>query len=177
MKLKSFNYFISLLFIFFFTHLLSEEEKKIDIWKNKKEIVIDSSKQEDKGIKKKSNLQTTQTIKALEKIQIQEGSPIQLEEQQVYGIYEPANYDFNLNMWSTTKAEDLRSSLKRLNKIELSKSSNEILEVILFSFSYPPLGMTTKEFVDLKINWLIQNDRINLIESFLKQTEQFEIKT
>ena len=43
MKLKSFNYFISLLFIFFFTHLLSEEEKKIDIWKDKKEIVIDSS--------------------------------------------------------------------------------------------------------------------------------------
>jgi len=177
MKLKSFNYFISLLFIFFFTHLLSEEEKKIDIWKDKKEIVIDSSKQEDKIIKKKSNLQTTQTIQALEKIQIQEGSPIQLEEQQVYGIYEPANYDFNLNMWSTTKAEDLRSSLKRLNKIELSKSSNEILEVILFSFSYPPQGMTTKEFVDLKINWLIQNDRINLIESFLKQNEQFDSKT
>ena len=49
-------------------------------------------------------------------------------------------------MWSSTKAEDLRSSLKRLNKIELSKSSMEILENILFSFSYPPKGMTEKEF-------------------------------
>ena len=71
-------------------------------------------------------------------------------------------------MWSNTSAEDLRSSLKRLNKIELSKSSTEILEIILLSFSYPPKGMTEKEFVDLKINWLIQNDR-NEIESFLKK--------
>ena len=80
-------------------------------------------------------------------------------------------------MWSSTKAEDLRSSLKRLDKIELSKSSNEILESILFSFSYPPQDMTEKEFVDLKINWLIQNDKIDLIENFLKQNEQFESKS
>jgi hypothetical protein len=80
-------------------------------------------------------------------------------------------------MWSTTKAEDLRSSLKRLNKIELSQSSNEILESILLSFSYPPQGMTEKEFVDLKINWLIKNDKANLIEKFLKQNEEFDSKS
>ena len=97
--------------------------------------------------------------------------------QKVYGIYEPANYDFNLNMWSSTKAEDLRSSLKRLNKIRTIKIFNEILEMILFSFSYPPKGMTEKEFVNLKINWLIKNDRIELIESFLKQNDQFDSKS
>ena len=48
--------------------------------------------------------------------------------------FEPANYDLNLNMWSNTKADELRSSLKRLEKIKLSKSSEEILEIILFSF-------------------------------------------
>ena len=79
-------------------------------------------------------------MKPVEKIQIQEGSLIQSNEQNVYGIFEPANYDLNLNMWSTTKAEDLRSSLKRLKKINLSKSSNDILEIILLSFSYPPEG-------------------------------------
>ena len=64
------------------------------------------------------------------------------------------------------KPDDFKSSLKRLNKIKLSKSSNEILEAILFSFSYPPKGMTENEFVNLKIDWLIRNDRIDLIESF-----------
>ena len=125
MKLKSFNYFIGLLIIFSYSHLLSEE--KIDIWKNKKETITNSSKLENSDTQKRSNLQTSQTIKALEKIQVQEGLTTQLNEQKVYGIYEPSNYDFNLNMWSTTKAEDLRSSLKRLNKIELSTSSNEFL--------------------------------------------------
>ena len=175
MRLKSFSFLISLLIITFSTTLLSEE--KIDIWQNKKkEASEELSKPENKEIEKKSKL-STQPLKSVEKIQIQEGSSIQLNEQKVYGIYEPANYDLNLNMWSSTNADDLRSSLKRLNKIELSKSSNEILEAILFSFSYPPKGMSDKEFVNLKINWLIKNDRQNLIENFLKQNEQFDSKS
>ena len=127
--------------------------------------------------KKKSNLQSSQPLETSEKILIQENTSIFSNEQRVYGIYEPASYDFNINMWSTTKADDLRSSIKRLKKIELSKSSKEILEAILFSFSYPPQGMNEKEFVNLKIDWLIENDRIELIESFLKQNDQFESKS
>ena len=175
MKLKSFNYFVGLLIIFLYSPLLSEE--KIDIWKNKKDVVTDSPLKEEKNIQSKPDLPSNQTIQTIEKIQIEEGSQIQSKEQVVYGIYEPANFNFNLNMWSATKAEDLRSSLKRLNKINLSKSSNEILEAILFSFSYPPQGMDEKEFIDLKINWLIENDRIELLESFLKQNEKFDSKS
>ncbi len=174
MKLRSFNYFIGLIIIFFCSHLLSEE--KIDIWKKKKELPQENLELEEKNNQGNSNLKISEPIKALDKIKIQESSTIQSEEKNVFGIYEPASYGFNLNMWSETKAEDLRSSLKRLKKIELSKSSNEILEAILFSFSYPPQGMTEKEFVDLKINWMIEHDRINLIESFLKQNDQFDSK-
>jgi len=175
MKLKSFNYFLGLSIIFFNSLLFSEE--KVDIWKNNKETVNETTQIDEKLTQETSNPSLSTRIKATDKIQIQEGSSIQLEEQKVYGIYDPANYDFNLNMWSTTKATDLRSSLKRLNKIELSKSSSEILEAILLSFSYPPQGMAEKEFVDLKINWLIENDRLDLIESFLKQNDQFDSKS
>ena len=175
MKLKSFSYLVGLIIIFFNSLLFSEE--KVDIWKNNKETSNEIKQIDEKITQETSNPPSSTRIKAADKIQIQEGSSIQLEEQKVYGIYDPANYDFNLNMWSTTKAADLRSSLKRLNKIELSKSSREILEVILFSFSYPPKGMTEKEFVDLKINWLIENDRLDLIESFLKQNDQFDSKS
>lgn len=175
MKLKSFNYLIGLLIIFFHLPLVSED--KIDIWKNKKDNVIEAPKLEEKVVQKNSNLKSSQTIKAIEKIQIQESSTIQGSEQKVFGIYDPANYDFSLNMWSTTKAEDLRSSLNRLSKVDLSKSSSEILEMILLSFSYPPQGMNENEFVKLKINWLIQNDKVDLIENFLKQNEEFENKS
>ena len=37
--------------------------------------------------------------------------------------------------------------------------------------------MTDKEFVDLKVQWLIQNDRTDLIEKFLKQNDQFGSKS
>ena len=175
MKLKSFNCFLGLLIFFFYSPLLSEE--KIDIWDSKKKIVIDNAKPENADTQETTNLKSSQKVQSLKKIQIVEGSSIQIDEQKVYGIYEPANFDFNLNMWSTTKAEDLRSTLKRLNKIALSKSSIEILEAILFSFSYPPQGMKEKEFVDIQINWLIENDRVELLESFLKQNKQFDGKS
>jgi len=173
MKLKSFNFLIGLLIIFFYTPLLGEE--KIDIWKNKKKIT-ETTQAEDGDKKEILNQKNVESTATPDKIKIQESSLIQSDKKMVYGIYEPASYNFDLNMWSTTKADDLRSSLKRLNKIQLSKLSNEILEAILFSFSYPPQGMTEKEFVDLKINWLINNDRTDLIESFLKQNDQFSSK-
>ena len=80
-------------------------------------------------------------------------------------------------MWSTTNADDIKSSIKRLKKINLSNTSKEILENILLTFSYPPEGMTEKEFVNLKINWMIENDRADLIEKFLKQNEEFDSKS
>ena len=175
MKLKSFSYLFGLLIIFFHSPLLSDDQ--IDIWNNKKTNETQIAKPENPNNKTNLNIEPTQTIQSLEKIQIQENLSLESDNKKVYGIYEPASYDFDLNMWSTTKAEDLRSSLKRLNKIKLSKSSKEILEAILFSFSYPPQGMTEKEFVNLKINWLIRNDRSDLIENFLKQNDQFDGKS
>jgi hypothetical protein len=54
--------------------------------------------------------------------------------------------------------------------------NQSILEIVLFSFSYPPQGMTEEEFVNLKIDWLIKNDKIELIESFLNQNQEFASK-
>ena len=129
----------------------SISEEKIDIWNNKKEPVKNIQNQKKQDSNESLNTNSSQTVQTIEKIKIEEGGSLNLNDQKVYGIYEPANFDLNLNMWSTTKAEDLRSSLKRLSKINLSKSSNEILEMILFSFSYPPNDMNEKEFVKLKL--------------------------
>jgi len=175
MKLKNFNYFISLLVFFLFSSFLWSEEK-IDIWKNNTNNQTETSNSSTKVIQESDNTKASNAIKSSEKIEIQESNEIVSEERNVFGIFQPADYNFNLNMWSNTKAEDLRSSLKRLNKINLSKSSQEILEIVLFSFSYPPQGMTEEEFVNLKIDWLIKNDRIELIESFLNQNQEFASK-
>ena len=55
------------------------------------------------------------------------------------------------------------------------KVKNLILEKILLSFSYAPIGMKEEDFADLKINWLIKNKRSDLIESFLKQSDYHQV--
>ena len=153
-------------------------EDKIDIWKNKKNNGnIDSN--QSNTVNKKDDIKPNlaEPVEANQDILITDGVINNSGEIKVFGVYDPADYNFNLNMWSTTKAEDVRSSIKRIKKINLSKTSNEILENVLLSFSYPPEGMEEKEFINLKINWLIENNRLNLLEEFLKQNKEFEGKS
>ena len=174
---KNFKILLALIFtVLIFSPLKGED--KIDIWKNKKKNGNIESNQSNTVIKKndiKPNL--AEPVEANQDILITDGVIDNSREIKVFGVYDPADYNFNLNMWSTTKAEDVRSSIKRIKKINLSKTSNEILENVLLSFSFPPEGMEEKEFVNLKINWLIENNRLNLLEEFLKQNKEFEGKS
>ena len=176
MKLKSFNCLYSLLIIFFFFSPLKSEEK-INIWNNK-----EKQSSEEKKVKKedtqKLDSESIKNIELKQSIKIEDSSlGKDTNEGKVFGIYDPADNNFNLNMWSSTKAEDVKASLKRIEKIKLSKTSSEILERILLSFSYPPEGMNEDEFVNMKINWLVKNKKTVLIESFLKQNKQFKGKS
>ncbi len=177
MKLKSFKFFFSLSIILLFASILKGEEK-IDIWKNTKEKKNNVKIETDQNFSKEKNIniQTNSQTPLDQKIKIEENLSNDSEEAKVFGIYDPSQNDFDLNMWSPTKAEDVRASLKRIKKMKLSKTSNEILESILMSFSFPPQGMDEKEFANLKISWLIENNRSELIESFLNQNKDFNGK-
>ena len=174
---KNFKILLTLIFAALIFSPLKGEDK-IDIWKNKKNNGnIDSN--QSNTVNKKDDIKPNlaEPVEANQDILITDGAIDNSREIKVFGVYDPADYNFNLNMWSTTKAEDVRSSIKRIKKINLSKTSNEILENVLLSFSYPPEGMEEKEFINLKINWLIENNRLNLLEEFLKQNKEFEGKS
>ena len=177
MKLKSSKYFYCLLIILLYISPLKSEEK-IDIWNNKtKKQSIENKKKLKTEDTQKLNFDTIKKIDTSQNIKVENSLLVEkIQESKVYGIYDPADNDFNLNMWSSTNSEDIKASLKRLEKIKLSKTGNQILERILLSFSYAPRGMTEDEFSDMKINFLIKNRRSDLIESFLKQNEDFKSK-
>ena len=177
MKLKSFKYFLGLfIFLIIFSPIKSEE--KIDICKNEKKATKETEKiDQEKEIEKINGIKKGLSVKPSEIIEIEDGPIAGENDEKVFGIYDPSDFDFNINMWSTTNAEDLRASLDRIKKIKLSKTSEEILENVLLSFSYPPKGMNQDEFVQLKINWLINNNKIKLIEDFLKQNKEFANKS
>ena len=177
MKLKSFKYFLGL-FIFLIIFSPIESEEKIDIWKNKKKVIEEIEQiDQEKKIEKINGIKRGLSVKPPEIIEIEDGLLAGKKNEKVFGIYDPSDFDFNINMWSTTNAEDFKASLNRIKKIKLSKTSEEILENVLLSFSYPPKGMNQDEFVQLKINWLINNNKIKLIEDFLKQNKEFANKS
>ncbi len=166
----------SLIFLILITSVFGDE--KIDIWKNKKNNNNLKNEQIQKpDTKKIDNLDKKLSISPTKSIEIENSTIDASDKNQVFGIYDPEDFNFNLNMWSATKAEDVRASLKRIKKIKLSETSNEIFENVLLSFSFPPEGMKDKEFVNLKMNWLIENNRPELIESFLKQNNEFNGKS
>ena len=175
MKLISLNKYICLLILIIsFQSLYAEEE--IDIWnkeiKDKTKILKPENQPSEDSINselfKKSQTNTNIKIEN----EILENS----QEVKIFGIYDPAENDFDLNMWTQTEAEDIKSSFKRIKKIQLSNTATKLFEKTILSIAYPPKNMGEKEFVNLKINWMIENKRIDLIEKFLNQNNTFPNK-
>ena len=73
-------------------------------------------------------------------------------------------------MWSSTDGDIIKDILVRIDKIKLSKFSEEIFINTILTYSYPPKNKFSQdEFLKLKLNWLIKNNKIKLIENFLNK--------
>ena len=120
MRLKNFDYFLVLL-IFSISFLPLAGEEKIDIWKNKKEKPSEILKTDSDKSSKETIIKKNLGLKSSEQIKIEDGTIDNDLEAKVYGVYDPADYDFNINMWSSTNANDLRASLKRIKKLNYRK--------------------------------------------------------
>tara|TARA_B100001123_G_scaffold414975_1_gene515022 strand:+ start:1057 stop:2799 length:1743 start_codon:yes stop_codon:yes gene_type:complete len=91
----------------------------------------------------------------------------------VIGIFDPEENNFTLDMWSRTDGKDIKNILKRINKLKLSKSSEDLLFEVLFTNAYPPkANLTSQEFLKIKIDWLIKNQRFKDLEVLLKNNPE-----
>jgi hypothetical protein len=175
MKLRSLSRYIGSL-ILLTSFLSANAEEEIDIWNKEKKENTEINISVDKKIETQINSSIFQKNKNTTNIKIENDIIENSKEVKIYGIYDPAKNDFSLNMWSQTNAEDVRSSVQRINKMNLSRTSEKLFENTFLSYAYPPAGMSDKEFIDLKINWMIENKRSDLIEEFLKQNISFHNK-
>ena len=66
-------------------------------------------------------------------------------DQTVIGIFDPEINNFNLNMWSESDGEDVKKILKRINKLKLSKFSEDLLFQVLFTHASSPKKNVTSE--------------------------------
>ena len=162
--------------LLFFQNLLSEE-KSIDIWNNKnqnktdKTIINSQTKEEQKIDISKINQNGNTQIEILESQN--NDPPVKL-----VGLYDPGKNDLSLEMWSGTNGELIKDSIKRIEKINLSKFSEEIFLNTILTYSYSPQkNLSEKEFLKIKINWLIKNNKIEIIENFLNKNLEFDGKS
>lgn len=176
MRLLNLN---SILYLFFFLILFvsksSSEEESVDIWE-KKEITNETSSEavevDNQEKKIKINFQNEESLEA--NIKISENKDISQPDIPLYGIYDPEENDLNLYMWKNTDGNEIKNIFKRINKIKLSKSSEEIFLNTIMTYSYlPQKNLSDKEFLKLKLDWLIENNKDNILEEFLNSNQDF----
>ena len=171
------NFLTFLFVILFFCSSSFGEEKSVDIWGKKNETKSEENKKED-AVKEEPKIDISK-IKENKKEQIQisdnknDDPPVKL-----VGLYDPGKNDLSLEMWSGTDGQLIRDSIKRIEKIKLSKFSEELFLNTILTYSYPPKkNLSENEFLKLKINWLIKNNKIEVIENFLNNNLEFDGKS
>ena len=154
---------ISLILIFNNNSVLAA----VDIWEKKENEKKQENKSDnEKKITIESPILSDDTNKITIKINEQ---AIEDSENSVVGIFDPEENDFNLDMWTRSDGKDIKEILKRINKLKLSKLSEDLLFQVLFTNAYPPKNnLTSEEFLKIKINWLIKNKRLKDLEVLLK---------
>ena len=171
MKLSDLNK-LFFYFIIFLNLSISKAQEEVDIWKKDNSNNNEESVQKDKKIESpiiNKNTITTNNI-------IQEKTPSDSEESSLYGIWDPDTYNFELSMWSNTDGRSIEKTISRISKLNLSETAESIFLNTIFSYSYAPENISEKEFLDLKINWLIKNKKDKIIEEFLKKNNDFPNK-
>ena len=177
MKLLGSNKIIIILCIGLFFFKSSHSEDAVDIWKKnsqEKSISKISPKTEDKNNQNKINYNKENSNS--KNIEINESLSKSTLEVKLYGIFDPDQNNFNLNMWASSEPKEIKKTLSRISKINLSNTAENILINTLFSYSYLPKGMSDEEFLDIKIDWLIKNEKDDLLENFLNKNPEFHNK-
>ena len=157
--------------ITFNSSFAEEAEEAADIWKQQK-----NQEQQNKQNNSEKDLTIESPILSgdVSKIVIKiDENKIEDQKNSVIGIFDPEENNFNLDMWSKTDGEEIKKVLKRINKLQLSKLSEDLLFQVLFTNAYAPKkNLNSEEFLKIKINWLIEKKRINNLETLLKNNPE-----
>ena len=161
---------VTFLVILTFSPVLGVEEPA-DIWEekeNKNEEIKASDNEEDITIE--SPILSDDVSKIVIKI---DENKIEEQGQSVIGIFDPEENNFNLDMWSQTDGEDIKKILKRIDRLKLSKHSENLLFQVLFTNAYSPKkNLDSNEFLKIKVDWLINKKRIKDLETLLKNNPE-----
>ena len=146
-------------------NLEKENLKKKSIEKNQNtESLIQGTKTDESSIFKKQSKKKNKTILLDE--------TLNTKDIKIIGLYDPEDYDLDINMWSNSDGQQLKNIFSNLNKLDLSNDASEIMEILMLTNTfYPNKNITEEEFLKFKSDWLIKNSDLNLIEEYLLKNQ------
>ena len=164
--------------IFILTFLFSlnvfAENEPVDIWNLEKEILKKKSiekNQNTEGIIQglettESSIYNNQSKKKNKTILLDE--TLNTKDIKIIGLYDPDDYDLDINMWSNSDGQQLKNIFSNLNNLDLSNDASEIMEILMLTNTfYPNKNITEDEFLKFKSDWLMKNSDLDLIEEYL----------
>ncbi len=173
--LKLLNKIIFLISIIFIYNSISySDEKPVDIWNisdedKAKNLPTILNKENDKTQDEQSsasNIFSMQSDKKVNSIILDEN--IISKDVKLSGLYDPEDYGLDIDMWTNSDGDQLKSILFKLNKLNLSDDAKEIMKIsLLTNAHYPKKNISKDEFLKLKSEWLIKNSDLELIEDYI----------
>ena len=182
LKLLNKKYFLIIFFLLIGLSI-NAEEQPADIWNIEKkkieEKVLEKKKETSENnnkIKKKFD-SSVYNLQAQEQIStISFENNLEAQEIKIIGLYDPEDYDLDINMWINSDGDQLKTLIKKINKMNLSKDAIEIVNISLLTNAYlPQKNISEKEFLKFKSDWLIKNSNLSLIEEYLIQNQAINL--
>ena len=174
LKLSSRNFLIYICLLSFSFSLHATDEP-IDIWKssekkNNESLELDSSLDGNNNSNNEVNIFKIEKSKVIE--DIIEDTTLNSKKIKITGLYDPQDYDLDLNMWTNSNGDQLKNLFGRIAKLNLSEDAAELMNIsILTNANHPKNGITEKEFLKFKSDWLIKNSNLDLIEAYLSKNQ------
>ena len=157
--------------MFFFFQFSSKvfSTEPVDIWNLDKSTTEDLEKNINSEI---IDDNTKILLKALsnkrDPNQIIENESLESNNVSLVGLYDPEENGLSIDMWSNSNGEQIQDIFNRISKIDLSKDSKHILDIVLLTNSYfPKKDITVEDFLKYKSLYLIKNNDFNLIKNYL----------
>ena len=96
------------------------------------------------------------------------------KEVEILGLYDPEDNSLDIDMWSNSDGDQLKSIFSKIRKINLSNDAKDIMEISLLTNFILPKKHFRKEFHKFKNDWLIKNSNLDLIEEYLVKNQVFD---
>ena len=171
LKLLSRNIFI-FLFSYFLSISPSFANETVDIWN------LENNKKNNEIIKKKENLnknnnQTSiNNLNSTNLISVEQDEKFNQDENNLVGLYDPDENDLTIDMWEKSDGDKITQIVEKIHKLNLSYDAKNIYNKLILTNSFPPKrNINTQDFINLKINWLIKNNDLELIKEFLVKND------